>query len=321
MAKLVIGTNKTIAVPAVVKGAAVERYKEYTVIGSGRLMTVKVSPENFFDGVTIVDGGACYAMWAGDVPIGNNGVVDASSVRVLNTTTDYNNVIAQTFGFAFRGNPNITEFICGCESELSERFYAAFASCYNLRKCEFLYSKKIGASSNTKGLYNTFRTCRNIEIKFDCVETITSYGAPSAFNGTSGASVYFPALLYASTTGNALYQSATSATNITFHFPKNRQTLVESFRGYSTTAPFSATSGTVLFDLPSAYILTGADGNEYLRNPAHDTTTALAWYNVTTESPATSQCYTSTTADPVVGDTIYSDSACTVAITTIDTIV
>ena len=84
---------------------------------------------------------------------------------------------------------------------------------------------------------------------------------------------------------------------------------------------FNALNTTVLFDLPATYTLTGADSVTYTRNPKYDTATALAWkvgaYGTTNFTPA---YYTSGTTDPVVSDTIYSDAACTTAVTTISAI-
>jgi hypothetical protein len=89
----------------------------------------------------------------------------------------------------------------------------------------------------------------------------------------------------------------------------------------STYPNFGGTNTTVLFDLPATNTLTGADTNTYSRNPKYDTATALAWkvgaYGTTNFDPA---YYTSGTTDPTVGTTIYSDSACTTAVTTISSI-
>lgn len=109
--------------------------------------------------------------------------------------------------------------------------------------------------------------------------------------------------------------------NITLHFPSNTQAKIETLTGYSATAPFGATAGTVLFDLPATNTLTGADSNTYSRNPKYDTATSLAWkvgaYGTTDFMPA---YYTSGTTDPAVSDTIYSDAECTQTVTTITAI-
>ena len=92
------------------------------------------------------------------------------------------------------------------------------------------------------------------------------------------------------------------------------------------TAGFGGTSTTVLWDLPSTFILTGANTTQYERNPRDDTATALAWRVLdggTDADPVIdwTSFYTSGTTDPSLGNTIYSDAACTTAVTTISSIV
>ncbi|MBQ2174280.1 MAG: hypothetical protein II453_04115 [Alphaproteobacteria bacterium] len=96
------------------------------------------------------------------------------------------------------------------------------------------------------------------------------------------------------------------------------QSIISTLSGYSLTAPFSATSGTILFDLPATVTLTGADSNTYKRNPKYDTATSLGWYD--TNIGGATPYYTSGTTDPSTSDTIYSDSACTTSVTTISSI-
>ena len=105
-------------------------------------------------------------------------------------------------------------------------------------------------------------------------------------------------------------------TGCTVHFPSNIQSVIGSWA--SVTSGFGGTNTTVLFDLPATVTLTGANSVDYQRNPNYDTGTALAWYNGTDgyEVPF----YTSGTSDPTTGATIYSDSACTTAVTTISSI-
>jgi hypothetical protein len=78
------------------------------------------------------------------------------------------------------------------------------------------------------------------------------------------------------------------------------------------TNGFGGTNTTVLFDIVTT--LTGVDTNSYTRSQKNSTATATAWDNGGT------LYYTSGTAEPVVNDTIYSDSACTTAVTTISAI-
>ena len=116
---------------------------------------------------------------------------------------------------------------------------------------------------------------------------------------------------------NTLFASMLyGVTGCTVHFPANLSSLNFNCGGTNTT---------VLYDLPSTFLLTGANTTVYERNPKYDTATALAWRvkdtgtapNITIDW---TPFYTSGTTDPQVNDTIYSDSACTVAVTTISSI-
>lgn len=168
-----------------------------------------------------------------------------------------------------------------------------FRDCSNLTSVDLLSLTTVSGQSSCA---NMFRDCANL----------TSLSFPSITPNSFGS--------YTNQFNNMCYR----ALNITLHFPSNTQAKVKTLSGYSATAPFGATAGTVLFDLPSTYTLTGADSKTYSRNPKYDTATALAWkvgaYGTTDFTPA---YYTSGTTDPVVGNTIYSDSSCTTAVTTI----
>lgn len=151
-----------------------------------------------------------------------------------------------------------------------------------------------------------------------------SYALSGAFAFcTNLTSLSFPSITPNSfeTRTNQFSGMCSGITNITLHFPSNTQAKIETLTGYSATAPFGATAGTVLFDLPATNTLTGADLNTYSRNPKYDTATSLAWkvgaYGTTNFTPA---YYTSGTTDPTVSDAIYSDAACTQSVTTITAI-
>ena len=134
----------------------------------------------------------------------------------------------------------------------------------------------------------------------------------SMFSGCTGiTTLSFPSLktVYDNQVFNNMLSSVTGAT---VHFPSNMSSYNFSVGGTNTT---------VLFDLPATNTLTGVDTVTYTRNPKYDTGTALAWkvgaYGTTNFTPA---YYTSGLTDPTVGTTIYSDAACTISVTTVDTV-
>ena len=84
-------------------------------------------------------------------------------------------------------------------------------------------------------------------------------------------------------------------------------------------APFAASTGFDLtaFKMRKVAQLIGADTVTYTRNPLYDTDDALAWRVGTDLTPT---YYTSGTTLPEVSDTIYSDAACTVSVTTVGSV-
>lgn len=116
-------------------------------------------------------------------------------------------------------------------------------------------------------------------------------------------------------------------TGCTIHLPKNLDpqtgsTTISSLTGYPN---FGGTGTVLAYDLPSTFNLTGADSVVYERNPKYDTETALAWRvkDVFVSRDVNidwTPFYTSGTSDPQINDTLYSDSSCTTAITTIQSI-
>ena len=129
-------------------------------------------------------------------------------------------------------------------------------------------------------------------------------------NCTSLQSLYFYALSSFGGNTNQFNNMLNGCSNVTVHFPMAIQSTIGSWS--SVTGGFGGTNTTVLFDIVTSAV--GADTNTYQRQEKDSTSTATAWtYNDTLY-------YTSGNAEPQVGDTIYSDSACTTAVTTISSI-
>lgn len=160
-------------------------------------------------------------------------------------------------------------------------------------------------------------------VKLDSFKkNLSSRTFTNAFKGTALTTLSFPALATPGNT-NVFDNMLSGVTGCTVHFPSNMQSVIGSWA--SVTGGFSGTNTTVLFDLPSTAHLIGVNTTEYERNPKYDTATALAWRVKDTGTDYDpiidwTAFYTSGTTDPAVGTTIYSDSACTVAVTTIDSI-
>lgn len=169
--------------------------------------------------------------------------------------------------------------------------------------------------SGTSACSNMFRNCTGItSVNFSSLSTISGSSACSSmFNGcTSLTTLSFYALTPSSfgSQTNQFNSMLQDVTGCTVHFPMAIQSTIGSWT--SVTNGFGGTNTTVLFDIVTS--LTGADSNTYTRKQKESTSTATAWtYNDTLY-------YTSGTTEPSVGDTIYSDSACTTAVTTISAI-
>jgi surface protein len=170
------------------------------------------------------------------------------------------------------------------------------------------------------GVRSAFSGCSALtSINLSSLKTVTSASTMTNMfqSCTSLTSVSFPAFknIINNVFGGSLLQGVTGCT---VHFPSNMS-------GVTGISNVGGTNTTVLFDLPATVILTGANTVEYERNPKYDTATALAWRvkdGGTDEEPIIdwTPFYTSGTTDPQTSDTIYSDSACTVAVTTISSI-
>ena len=166
----------------------------------------------------------------------------------------------------------------------------------------------------TGSLNYAFDGCSNLRaVKFSRLDRLNyNYSSfPNTFNNcTSLTTVSFPMLTYVranATLGNTMLSTCTG---VTVRFPIALQSTIGAWS--YVTGGFGGTNTIVLFDIVGT--LTGADTNSYTRREYDSTSTAIAWaYNDTVY-------YTSGTTEPVVGDTIYSDSSCTTSVTTISSI-
>lgn len=180
--------------------------------------------------------------------------------------------------------------------------------------------KTIGTTNSSAGFQSAFSACTSlVGTNLNALEQILGnyQQMQYAFTNTNIQVFRFPMLT--SVTGGFGTSSVFPTVTTELHFRIDAQATIEAAAGYSTK--WGATNATVYFDLVGT--LTGADGNTYTRDEYNSVysdqhgqfQTAVAWkYNDTTY-------YTLYSAnEPAVGDTIYSDAACTQSVTTIASI-
>ena len=237
--------------------------------------------------------------------------VDMSKV----ITVGSNNYI---FNYAFRGCTNLqTVDLSSLVYIYSYTFYYAFLDCTSLTSVDLSGLVSLYTSGRQQ-FYGTFSGCTSLtSFVFNSLARLTRNTLSYSFqNCTSLTSVSFPALTtnsFGSYT-NQFSSMLVGCSNVTVHFPSNLQSVIGSWTDIING--FGGTGTTVLYDLPATIEIIGANNSTYLRQPKKDTSTALAWYyNATTTS------YTSGTSNPSVGDTIYSDAACTTSVTTVNSII
>ena len=172
------------------------------------------------------------------------------------------------------------------------------------------------------GLSGTFEQNKNlVTVQFESLYKMNYAGVMNRTfaSCTSLQSLWFYALdtnSFGSPT-NQFDNMLSGVTGCTVHFPIRIQSTIGSWT--SVTNGFNGTNTTVLFDIVTS--LVGADTNTYTRSEKNSTSTATAWlYNDTLYYTSGVSNHTAGVNEPSVGDTIYSDDACTTAVTTISSI-
>lgn len=216
---------------------------------------------------------------------------------------------AQIYGMSqtFSGCSSLQELdLSACSSTFA---YGGSNMCRNCTSLTYVNLSNLVILGNQSPLGSAFMGCTALKKqKFESLTTVQGTWA-TAYGLCNQLHIYFYAL---TTPGLASYwsnifgtSSSQNATDCVLHFPiKLAQTM--------SSYVFGGTNTTALFDIVTS--LTGADTNTYTRQEKDSTSTATAWVNNNT------LYYTSGTTEPVVGDTIYSDAACTTVVTTIDSI-
>lgn len=344
MAKLVIGNNKQVATGAIVRDVGPAYYIEQ-ILDNGVLKGSTHIPD--FTGVTNFSKGLFFETWNGNKGAYIYGNLDLRSLTEITggsgcfssafvyqtqiTSLDFSNV------FSIEGSQMCANMFKGCSrlasvnmSSLDHIYDAALQNIF--QDCPVVdidlsrFREIRGGSGTIYPMSSAFSGNTAItNISFQSLRLLYPTNAlEAAFNGARNLrDIYFPALTESSfgPSKTQLKNLVRSVTGCTIHFPKNLDpenggVVLPTLNGYPL---FSGTNTVLAFDLPSTNHLIGANTVEYERSPKYDTVTALAWrVNDTIVESAT--YYTSGLIDPTVGTTIYSDAACTTAVTTISSI-
>ena len=320
-------------------GSAPAHYIEFEVDNTGTLK--KGSNVINLTGVKDVESyGLAYSYYNSPASFGALNLSDIESLTNSNsmTYTFYNcsgitsvnlsglkKVTAQNaLYFCFANNSNITTADLSGLEVLGNSFYIGASISHILESCPRLVSVNLSSLVYIEATgqwiatelfrYDTSLTT----VDLSSLSTITNGAALAAsFTGcTAFAELKLPALR--NVTSAAVARLTEGTTGVTIHLPSN-------LNGVISASDVGGTNTVLSFDLPATVILTGANSVSYERNPKYDTATALAWRVQDTGTVPNyiidwTPYYTSGTTDPAVSDTIYSDSACTVAVTTISSI-
>ena len=207
--------------------------------------------------------------------------------------------------------PAVTTLDLSYITEINDNYFAGFdMNNYfaNVTSVDLSLLVSVGGNYSCQDMFKGSTILANANLS-SLKEIKNAYSIGSIFLGTGLTDIKIPALK--TVYDNQVFaQMLQGVTGCTVHFPSNMSSYNFNCGGTNTT---------VLYDLPATNILTGADTKEYERNPKYDTATALAW-RINGTMPNTTTYYTSGLTDPTVGTTIYSDSACTIAETTVDSI-
>jgi len=239
------------------------------VLGTRLPDTTSSTPVSFV-GINDIGSSTLYRAYIGNTNI--TGPLDMSSLTQITgyqaatyafsgtaiTSVDMSRITMITGYFATSGMfQNCTQLTSFDLSALEEVSGSAAACSFMFSGCTGLTSANLSALrivTSQGGISNMFDGCVNLaSVNLSSLEDLTGLGhLQGTFkNCRALTSLSFPALTPSS------FDSRTShfvtmcegIPNITIHFPASVQSIIESEQGYSTTAPFGATSGTVLFDL------------------------------------------------------------------------
>lgn len=269
MAKLVIGTTKTNAVPAIVKEVSAqvaEPYLELGVLPNGNLVhsrtTSRLVQLSGFTGLTQYV--LAFAYYSNTNITGTATFSDLTSISgVYACLSTFQN--SSITGFSA---PNLTSINANnaCEkmfsgSTITTADLSAVVSIGFYNTCQDMFSNSALSSidfsslesiSGTNTFNNAFRSCLYLtSISFPKLDSITASDAfYQAFKSSGITTISFPALKSTSfgSRTDQFRNMLSGVTGCTVHFPSNLQAVIGSWA--DVTAGFGGTNTTILYDLP-----------------------------------------------------------------------
>lgn len=235
-----------------------------------------------------VDTGSMSSMFANCTSLTN---VDVSALTKLTNSSnmfagctalvsiDFPALTSGTFSNVFKGCTSLTHVGLPLWSTLTGGSSYMFSGCTSLVSFEFTSLQAVPSS-----LSFCFQNC----------SALTTVSFPSFTNSTGNSNSRWSNFL-------------SGCSNVTVHFPMRMSSSMSSYNNVRNG--FGGTNTTVLFDIVTS--INNGDGVTLDRSQKDNTSSAIAW------NLSGVLYYTSGLQEPQVGDTIYSDSACTTAASTI----
>ena len=306
-------------------------YREFQLNNNGMLRPNTTTAHIMsFTGMTDVSDYALARAYLSNTAI--SGAVDMSDLTTVSGSTACSSMFQGCTGLTSADLSSLTT-ISG-----SNACNSMFSSCTGLTSVDLSSLTTVSGSTACSSMFQGCAGLTSVDLSSLTTVSVIN-GCNSMFRSTKLTSVDLPSLttVSGSTACSSMFQGCTNLTRVSFyaldtnsfgtrtnqfdnmlsgvtgctvHFPMRIQSTIGSWT--SVTNGFGGTNTTVLFDIVCT--LTGTDTNTYTRSQKNSTSTATAWDNGGT------LYYTSGTSEPAVSDTIYSDAACTTAVTTISSI-
>lgn len=271
MARLVLGTDKSVRIPAIVKEVPTAMPLSIQKVKDANGIVQNGSTVIDLDGATDVGNYALYYAYHRNTNI--TGALDLSSLTTVSGMNGCNYMFTSCTGITSVDLSNLTTvsagYGCGymfqyCTGITGAVDLSSLTTVSGMNGCSTMFGGCTGITSvdlsslttitASSGCGYMFGDCTNLtSVDLSSLATINNmYGCSQMFKKTSLTSLSFPALTSTSFGGyytNQFNNMLSGVTGCTVHFPSNLQSVIGSWS--DVTAGFGGTNTTVLFDLPA----------------------------------------------------------------------